>query len=478
MAREASPPEGGVSNNNGRNPPKPDRAENQGQGRSFSPAPVSRFRAKAGEAAFDILVVGAGPAGIAAAVAAAEAGARTGLVDDNVATGGQIWRGGPGRPADGPAEDWFRRLEASHAEVLPGVQVVARPSTGTLLAEAGGEALVLRHRRLVLAPGARERFVPVPGWTLPGVVGAGGIQALLKGGFPVAGRRVVVAGSGPLLLAVAAALRAQGADVPLVVEQAPWGRLARFGLGLVTRPGKLLQGAGYKLKTLGTRYAAGCWPVAAEGGGRVERVRLRTERDAWTEPCDLLACGFGFVGNLELPLLLGCAVRDGAVVVDDAQETTVPDVWCAGEPTGIGGVDQALVEGRIAGLAAAGRRAEAARLSGARARARRFGRALDRAFALRGALRALATADTVVCRCEDVPRGRLEPCGSWREAKLHARCGMGPCQGRVCGTATEFLFGWKPETVRPPVYPVPAGALGGEIGPAPPPETDDSLYAG
>jgi NADPH-dependent 2,4-dienoyl-CoA reductase/sulfur reductase-like enzyme len=415
------------------------------------------------ETTYDILVMGGGPAGLAAACVAAETGARVGLVDDNPAPGGQIWRGGPARPADASASAWFARAAAARVDLIPSVQVVARPAPGALLAESGGEALVLRHAALILAPGARERFVPFPGWTLPGVVGAGGIQALLKAGFPVAGKRVVVAGSGPLLLAVAAALREHGAEVPLIAEQAPWGRLARFGLGLVTRPGKLLQGAGYRLKTLGSRYATGCWPAAAEGGGRIERVVLRTERDTQTEPCDLLACGFGFAGNLELPRLLGCAVRDGAVVVDAEQQTSVPGIWCAGEPTGIGGVDQALVEGQIAGLAAAGRRAEAARLFPARGRARRFGRALDRAFALRDELKALATADTIVCRCEDVPRGRLAACGSWREAKLHTRCGMGPCQGRVCGGTTEFLFGWKPETARPPVYPVPVGVLGVEM---------------
>jgi NADPH-dependent 2,4-dienoyl-CoA reductase/sulfur reductase-like enzyme len=429
------------------------------------------------EATFDVLVVGAGPAGIAAACVAAEAGARVGLVDDNPAPGGQIWRGGPGKPADAAAAAWFARHDAARVERLDGVQVAALPAPGILLAEAAGEALLLRHAKLILAPGARERYVPFPGWTLPGVVGAGGIQALLKAGFPVAGKRVVVAGSGPLLLAVAAALRDHGAEVPVIAEQAPWGRLVRFGLGLVTRPGKLLQGAGYKWKTLGTRYAAGCWPVAAEGAKQVERAILRTTRDTWTEPCDLMACGFGFVGNLELPRLLGCAVRDGAVVVDAAQETSVPGVWCAGEPTGIGGVDQALLEGQVAGLDAAGRRADAERLAAARDRARRFGRALDRAFALREELKNLAADDTIVCRCEDVPRGRLAACGSWREAKLHTRCGMGPCQGRVCGGATHVLFGWTPESARPPVYPVPLGTLGSAPAGSPPAKGDTAAGA-
>jgi hypothetical protein len=128
-------------------------------------------------------------------------------------------------------------------------------------------------------------------------------------------------------------------------------------------------------------------------------------------------------------------------------------VYCAGEPTSIGGVELALIEGQIAGVAAAGHANEAAALCSKRRKARQFAELLDRTFRLRAELRSLSLPETIVCRCEDVPYSRLRRCTSWRSAKLHTRCGMGPCQGRVCGPATQFLFKWNLDSVRPPVFP-------------------------
>jgi NADPH-dependent 2,4-dienoyl-CoA reductase/sulfur reductase-like enzyme len=159
------------------------------------------------------------------------------------------------------------------------------------------------------------------------------------------------------------------------------------------------------------------------------------------------------VPNTEIQQLLGCQLNNGYVHVNELQETTVKDIFCAGEPTGIAGVESALIEGQIAGLAAIGRAADARKLFAARSKAQRFGRLLDRAFRLRPDLRAIPTASTIVCRCEDVSCSRLQPHTSWRTAKLQTRCGMGPCQGRVCGPATQFLFNWNPESVRPPIFP-------------------------
>jgi hypothetical protein len=142
------------------------------------------------------------------------------------------------------------------------------------------------------------------------------------------------------------------------------------------------------------------------------------------------------------------------VQVDDFQQTSVPGVFCVGEPTGIGGLELSLVEGQIAGLAAAGQDRSARQLFRTRAKLHKFVRALHRAFALRHELRSLPRAETIVCRCEDVTYVRLARYASWRTAKLQTRCGMGPCQGRVCGPATQFFFRWSPASVRPPVFPV------------------------
>jgi NADPH-dependent 2,4-dienoyl-CoA reductase/sulfur reductase-like enzyme len=285
------------------------------------------------------------------------------------------------------------------------------------------------------------------------------LLALVKAGWPVAGQRVVVAGSGPVLLAAAAALPAHGAQVRVVAEQAPRARVARFGLGLWRYPEKLQQGAALAGSLLGVPYLTGCWPLRAEGDERVERVSLTDGSQAWMEECDLLACGFHLVPNLEWPLLLGCRLEGGAVWVNAEQETSVASVYCAGEGTGIAGAEGALVQGCVAGLAAAGETAAARGHFAARARWRRFGAALEATFAPRAELRRLAAPDTLVCRCEDVPSAALDAHADWRSAKLHTRCGMGACQGRVCGAATEFLYGWENRSVRPPIFPVRVGAL-------------------
>ena len=157
---------------------------------------------------FDVLVIGGGPAGIAAAVRAAEWGDRVGIVDENAALGGQIWRSGSsGQPHNSEAASWIARLNTAGAVVLCGQRVFHQPQPGVLMAEGLEDAWELRYRNLVLATGARERFLPFPGWTLPNIMGAGGLQAMVKSGLPIRGQRVVVAGTGPLLLAVAAYLR-------------------------------------------------------------------------------------------------------------------------------------------------------------------------------------------------------------------------------------------------------------------------------
>jgi NADPH-dependent 2,4-dienoyl-CoA reductase/sulfur reductase-like enzyme len=181
-------------------------------------------------------------------------------------------------------------------------------------------------------------------------------------------------------------------------------------------------------------------------------VTLTNGRRTWSEECDILCCSYGLVPNVDLALLLGCAVDEGRVVVDPSQRTSVPGIFAAGEPTGIGGELAALTEGEIAGLCAAGRSASVDRsLATARLRWRAFAERLSLAFAPRAELRDLATPDTIICRCEDVSLSRLDPSWSVRQAKLYTRIGMGPCQGGVCGPACGFLFSWPHGRVRPPL---------------------------
>lgn len=404
----------------------------------------------------DVAVVGAGPAGIAAAVTASEAGARVVLVDQGLAVGGQIWRA-PALPR--AARRWVARLVQGATVVLKRTTVFDAPDARCLAAlRPDGSVLQIRARRLVLAPGARDRFVPYPGWTLPGALGVGGAQALVKAGASFAGLKVVVAGTGPLLLPAASALARSGGQVVVVAEQAPRGSVLAFGLGLLDRPTRVSQAIRYVL-TARAPYRPGWWVSAARGQDRVGEATLTDGRRERTVACDALACSYGLVPNLELARLLGCECHAEAVVVDDLQTTTVAGVWAAGEITGIGGAELALVEGRVAGLAATDRLEEAQALHRRRERERAFAQRLERTFALRPEVKALPDAATIVCRCEDVRYGDVVDLGPRRKAKLLTRAGMGPCQGRICGPSLDVLFGWEADRVRPPLFPVTIEAL-------------------
>jgi NADPH-dependent 2,4-dienoyl-CoA reductase/sulfur reductase-like enzyme len=410
----------------------------------------------------DVLIVGAGPAGMAAACRAAQSRQVT-ILDDNPSPGGQIWRG-----QNSPGRRWFGRLQGIKADRLYSSRVIGLGhGPGTLLVEqpAGrtiekSEALVsISHRDLIVATGARELFIPFPGWTLPNVTGPGGLQALVKSGLNIKGKRVVVAGSGPLLLAVAAYLKKKGAQVPCVVEQTSFTALSQFAKGLWHYPGKILEAIQLQSQLLGTRYLMGTWVESAAGHGRVESVSLRSNHGAWKEHCDYLAVAYGLAPNLELPTLLGCDIKHGKVTVNNQHQTTINHVYCVGETTGVGGVDLALVEGQIAGAVLAGDDHILQSLTPQRAHWQRFADSLHQAFTIRPEIRSLAQLETIVCRCEDVTLGRLKGHSNWRAAKLHTRCGMGPCQARICGPAVHHLLGWNVESVRPPIFPITIGAL-------------------
>jgi NADPH-dependent 2,4-dienoyl-CoA reductase/sulfur reductase-like enzyme len=414
----------------------------------------------------EVLVVGSGPAGIAAAATAATHGRQVLLLDDNLAPGGQIWR--EATTTQQEESDEVRRktllaLRVSGARIFSGWRVFDAPGSGSLRAihDSGPEmhTIDVSYEQLVIATGARERFLPFPGWTLPGVFGAGGLEALARGGFSVTGKRIVVAGTGPLLLPVAAHLRQMGGRVSTVAEQASRRQLARFSTFLSRQPGKLIEGLQYRAASGGSKYRPGCWPQAALGTDKVEGVRLTDGQRTWEEPCELVACGFHLVPNTELAALLGCGLRDGFIEVDDVQRTSISNVFAAGEPTGIAGVESALLTGTMAGLAAAGKVEEAKALLPRRQKFERFAARLKTAFALRPELLGLAQPETIVCRCEDVTYEALKTYEDWNDAKRQTRCGMGACQGRVCGAAAEVLFGWRASSVRPPLFPVPLSAM-------------------
>lgn len=397
----------------------------------------------------DLLIIGAGPAGMAAALAAAPSGARIVMLDDNPLPGGQIWRDGPQANVPDQARRLRERLQTcSNIRRHAATRVIANPGPKQLLVENDDDGWLISYDKLILCTGARELLLPFPGWTLPGVTGAGGLQALIKAGLPVQGERVVIAGSGPLLLASAATAKKHGAQIQLIAEQASRTAVVGFAAQLPRWPGKWLQ----SFSLFDRHYRTATHVLAALGTDRLEGVRLQQRGKIIELACDRLACGFGLIPNIHLGLALGYAIEGQALAVD-AWQASRADHYAAGECTGFGGSELALVEGAIAGHAAVGDLEAARQLWPRRARWQGFAKALNQAFALDPQLKSLAGPDTLVCRCEDVPYGALTGHTDWREAKLASRCGMGACQGRVCGGAVQHLFGWQPSAPRPPFSP-------------------------
>jgi NADPH-dependent 2,4-dienoyl-CoA reductase/sulfur reductase-like enzyme len=463
---------------------------------------------------YDLAVVGAGSAGLAGAVAAGELGLSVALLDSAAHTGGQFYR--HPAPAAGAVRphalhhdrsayaDLRRRLAESDICHRPGHHVWsvtkddgAADGPWTVHAVTGADGteerpVRVRARAVLLATGAYERQLPFPGWTLPGVVGAGGAQAMLKAGLVLPGRRVVVAGSGPLLTAVASSLAAAGARVPAVVEASGYLRYARHPRALVTNPHKvaeaLVHGAALLRHRVRLRLRSAVTQV--HGTERVRAVTVARLDGDWRPvpgtgrriDCDALAVGHGLVPQIELATALGCATRplpDGtrALALDGFQETSVRGLWAAGETGGVGGVQLARTEGELAGIAAAarvlGRPADGGRvreLRRRRDRMRSFAQVMTVAHTPGPGWSRWLTGDTEVCRCEEVTAGRIseavEDLGARdvRTVKLFTRAGMGWCQGRMCGPAVACLAArgpaaGSPAERRPFAVPVPLAAL-------------------
>lgn len=463
-------------------------------------------------AVWPLIVVGGGPAGVAAATEAARAGVRSLLIDEAPALGGQIYRRPPSEfridAARRLGRDYRRgsRLLDAFAHVASGVEV--RSGTSVLDVCDGREVVCampdgtterLVAERLVLAAGAYDRPMPFPGWTLPGVLTAGGAQSLLKTMRVRPGERALVAGTGPLLLVVANQLHHAGVRVVAVLEA---GRSA-FRPGMVGRarrqPGLLNDGARYRLGLLQARIpirynhavfqAHGDGDLRAVTYGPVAASDWQPDRSQQRRvDVDLLVVGFGFVPSTELCELAGCRTEyvhnlGGWVPVRDAMmQTTASRVFAVGDGAGVAGVLAAVDEGRVAGITVA---EQAGAITPAEARRRRrdplrrlrslaaVRAALDEISSVRPGLYALATDATVVCRCEEVTRGEVraavaEGARDLQAVKLFCRLGMGPCQGRNCAPSTAALLsvetGRPPERAgrinpRPPVKPVTLGVL-------------------
>jgi thioredoxin reductase/bacterioferritin-associated ferredoxin len=460
----------------------------------------------------DLIVIGAGPAGIEAAIAASSAGLNTLIVDEARQAGGQIYRSLPEtfivRDADalGPdhaaGEELRAALAASSVRVAFGHRVW-RIAPGFAVEALGPEGpRQWNARAIVAATGAYERVIPFPGWTRPGVLGLAAVTILLKSQQMLPGQNVVVAGCGPLLAAVAAAIISAGGKVAAVVDLASRGEWLRALPSVAARPDLLARGARWvaAIRSAGVPILFRHTVVRVEGDARgISAIAVR-KVDARGVPvagsaerliaADTLAVGHGLVPSTEIFRVLRAKhtfrlERGGWTVdCDPAQRTPVAGLYACGDGTGISGAAAARLEGRLAGTTAAfdlGRLDRASFENTVREIRRELrpaatcGAAMARLMALRPGLVAAISPRTIVCRCEDVTRASIDDAietGAFdlNQIKSWTRAGMGPCQGRMCGETIGGLAAARRGsagaagqwTGRLPLRPVPMNAIIGE----------------
>lgn len=388
-----------------------------------------------------IAIVGAGPAGLSAASAAAKRGEKVILIDSSSRLGGQYWRHLPSAWNDDRSSHYnFDKAQKLFDEVLGNPLVTRYSNAHVWQAEKIGEKFhlyvvkdgveeVVVAEKVILATGAYDRSLPFPGWTYPGVMTPGAAQAMVKSHGVLVGKKVVVAGTGPFILPVATNLAEAGAEIVGLFEAHNPLRWIFNLHGFALNPSKIAEALYYmrKLRKLG---------IKIQYGKRVESAsRTSVTVNGKTLQCDVVAVGWGFVPDLSLAGILGANMRvegDGTVVVDvdSNQETSIPGLYAAGESTGIGGSTLAMIEGTIAG---------GGKGSFARWRAQLFARGLQKVYPVSGKWLTNLEANTTICRCEEVSYqdicGSIDGLGAenGRTTKLFTRAGMGLCQGRVCG---------------------------------------------
>ncbi len=410
-----------------------------------------------------IAIIGAGPAGLAAAKVAAESNSEVILLDSAPRPGGQYWRhrdevhGYKSHRASGYFDSV---IDSKNVTYIHGAQVWSATRgknaiTLNYLHEGSEKSITVE--KLILTTGAYDRSLPFAGWELPGSMTPGAAQALLKGHGVIAGKKILVSGTGPFLLPVAVGLAEAGADVLGIIEAHSPLRWLRSPLALILNPQKALELLYYlrKIRKHSLHISFGRAVVGFSGNAAtISKVKSNLEsKGKLTEiECDVVAAGWGFNPDVTLGGILGCnqkVDRDGSVIfsVDSEQRSSQQNIWIAGEATGIGGADLALTEGEIAARSALNKSMPLS-LKFKRFRLQLFATALQQSYPVGNGWQGWIKPETKICRCEEVSHSEI--CQSVTElsaqdsrtSKLFTRAGMGLCQGRVCSrNVSEIIAG-------------------------------------
>ncbi|MBS0536046.1 MAG: FAD-dependent oxidoreductase [Proteobacteria bacterium] len=442
---------------------------------------------------YDVVIIGAGPAGLAAAAVAGKAGLSTLVLDENAQPGGQIFRAITSTPVqrrDILGDDYWRgenlvaETRAGGAVIVQGATVWSLDRDLQIAVSLLGQSQIVKARRVIIATGALERPFPIPGWTLPGVMTVGAGQTLLKSSGLVPDGKVVLAGTGPLLWLYAAQVLRAGGAIDAILDTTPRGNYWRalpYALPFLMSPYRAKGLALMREVKRKVRVVSNVTSLAALGGDKLDAVAFSAGGAEQKIAADTLLLHQGVVPNVNLANAAGVAHRWDerqlcwVPVLDADGNTSVPGIAIAGDGAGIGGALAAAERGRIAAVAAVealapGKKSltpDRSELSNTLRRAE-LGRAfLDVLFQPAQQFR-LPEGDTIVCRCEEVSAARIKETIALgtegpNQLKAFLRCGMGPCQGRLCGlTVTEMIAqarGMSPDAVgyyrlRPPVKPI------------------------
>ncbi|MCA8143519.1 NAD(P)/FAD-dependent oxidoreductase [Burkholderia multivorans] len=462
-----------------------------------------------------VIIIGAGPAGLACAQRLAQGGRAVVIIDDNMQAGGQYFRQlpvgykvSPHAPLlrDKPRFDALTRvLDHPNVRYLPSTTVWGSPAAMSVAYAGPAGSGRVKGAAIVIAGGAQDQPFPFTGWTLPNVISAGGALNLVKAHGLVPEGRVMVAGNGPLVLVAAATLAAAGANIVGVVEAQPSSRLASaLAMSLWAAPKLLRTALSYRrrIARAGAWFRTGRMVAQASGVDAIEKVaiapidengRPRRAQQAWFD-VDTLVIGYGIVPSTDIARMLGCrtafdqSLNGNAPLRSATLETSVPNVYAIGDGAGIGGVEVALLEGRIAANAilGVGVGADVEPMLARRYRhLDRFRRMLNIAYSRAKPLNAVEP-ETIVCRCEELTFGQLQQdasfaCGDLDRLKKSSRAGMGRCQGRNCLPALAKMLDLPPEGLstlpraRPPLKPIPLRYLAADADAGPAHEPDEAF---